>query len=198
MMMSISPTRSGKRRWSAGSLTDRLFMLAVVIKGVDGLFEMVGAFLLSVVRPSTLNAVVAVMTEHELFGTRGDILFRALRVWFAGLTPDTLRFAAAYLFVHGAMKALLAVGLLAGRPWAYPVGSAFLAIFLAYTLYRMSLGWSWVLFGFAMIDAVTLLLVLREWTAERSGAHASHRALPPPEPQPCMRGCRSTEDRGPI
>ena len=164
------------RRSGADGLSDRLFIVAVAIKGLDGLFEIVGAFILSLVRQSMLNTAVAVLTEHELAGSRGDILFHVLRIWFADLTPGKLRFAAAYLFIHGSIKAFLAISLLARRPWSYPLGSAFLAIFIAYTLYRMSLAWSWVLFGFVVLDAVTLVLVLREWAMVRRNRKAPRLA----------------------
>lgn len=164
-------------RWQGGSPSDRLFIFAVALKGLDGVLEIVGALLLLAVRPSMLNAIVVLMTEHELAGVRGDFLFHELRVWFEDLTPGSLRFAVAYLLIHGAIKLLLAVSLLGGRRWAYPVGSMFLAIFIAYTLYRMSLSWSWVLFAFAVFDAITLVLVLREWAIARR-REAAGRMMP--------------------
>ena len=65
------------------------------------------------------------------------------------------------------MKSFLAITLLLGRPWSYPVGSAFLGLFMAYTAYRLTLHWSWPLLAFLCFDLFTLVMVLREWQSQR-------------------------------
>ena len=47
------------------------------------------------------------------------------------------------------------------------LNEVFLAVFVAYTGYRLTLHWSWFLFGFMLFDMVTILLVAREWRARR-------------------------------
>src|SRR5438034_1208127 len=102
-------------KWRGADAAERAFIIAVLIKGIDGVLEVIGAFLLALVRPSTVNAIIALLTEHELTGARSDVVFLALRQWFLDLNPGKLRFAATYLFVHGAIKAFLAVTLLSGK-----------------------------------------------------------------------------------
>jgi uncharacterized membrane protein len=167
----LAPAGFGARL-RGGTATDRLFVLAMIFKGLDGLFGIVGALLLSLTRSSMLNGIVAFLTVHELDGARTDIIFHSLRVWFGGLTPGKLHFAAAYLLAHGIIKLVLAGGLLSGRRWAFPVGSVLLGVFIAYTCYRLTLDWSWVLCGFATLDGITLVLVLREWMMSRAAADA--------------------------
>jgi uncharacterized membrane protein len=67
------------------------------------------------------------------------------------------------------------VTLLLGRPWSYPVGSAFLALFMAYTAYRAAISWSWPLAAFFLFDLFTLVMVLREWQSQR---HHGYKPLP--------------------
>jgi uncharacterized membrane protein len=84
-----------------------------------------------------------------------------------GLDVSKLAFASGYLFVHGALKTFLFIMLLIGRHWSYPAGIAFLAVFVAYTGYRLTVHWSWFLLGFMLFDMLTIWLVAREWRAQR-------------------------------
>jgi uncharacterized membrane protein len=84
-----------------------------------------------------------------------------------GLDVSKLAFAAAYLFVHGALKTFLFIMLLIGRHWSYPAGIAFLAVFVAYTGYRLTVHWSWFLLGFMLFDMLTIWVVAREWRTQR-------------------------------
>ena len=168
-------------KWKGADAAERMFIIAVAIKGVDGILEVVGAFLLSLVRPSALNSFVAVLTEHELKGAKSDAIFLALRQMFVDVNPSKLHFAAAFLFIHGAIKAFMAVTLLSGKPWSFQVGTGLLALFMIYTGHRLSIGWSWLLFAFLVFDLITLVLVLREWqTHSRNGPVRARPQVSPP------------------
>ena len=107
------------------------------------------------------------LTTHELSAEPDDYLANLLVHWAEHVDVSKLAFASGYLIAHGAMKAFLAITLLLGRPWSYPVGSAFLALFMAYTAYRLTLHWSWPLVAFFCFDLFTLVMVLREWRSQR-------------------------------
>jgi uncharacterized membrane protein len=153
--------------WQGGNAVDRLFIITVAVKGFDGALGMIGGVILATLKPSTLNAIILMLTTHELW-RRHDFIARMLENGAAVLSVSRLDFAAGYLLVHGAMKTFLAVALLIGRPWAYPVGSAFLGLFMAYTAYRLSYRWSWLLLGFLFLDLFTLVVVIREWRSKRA------------------------------
>jgi uncharacterized membrane protein len=45
--------------WRAGSATDRLFIIVVAIKGLDGALGIIGGILLFFVKPHTIDVIVA-------------------------------------------------------------------------------------------------------------------------------------------
>ncbi len=47
-------------------LLDQTFEVAIILKGLDGVLEVLGGLLLLVVTPATINRIVAWLTEHEL------------------------------------------------------------------------------------------------------------------------------------
>ena len=157
--------------WRGGTTVDRLFILTVLIKGIDGGLGIIGGILLAFVKPHTLDLIVAWLTTHELSRNPQDYLFNFLIHWVSQLDVSKLAFASAYLIAHGAMKSFVAITLLLGRPWSYPLGSAFLVLFMAYTGYRLNLHWSWPLAAFFCFDLFTLVMVVREWQKQRQHAY---------------------------
>ena len=159
--------RPDHAHWRGGSTVDRLFIITVLIKGIDGGLGIIGGGLLLFVKPHTLDVIIAWLTTHELSRHPDDYVFGLLVEWLSHLDVSKLAFASGYLIAHGAMKSFLAITLLLGRPWSYPVGSAFLGLFMAYTAYRLMLHWSWPLLAFLCFDLFTLVMVLREWQSQR-------------------------------
>jgi uncharacterized membrane protein len=158
-----SPAATDHAHWRGGNATDRLFIVAVLIKGIDGVLGMIGGIILAVVRPETWDHIAAALTMHELARDPNDFLANAVLHFVNHLSVDSLAFAAGYLFVHGALKTFLFVMLLIGRHWSYPVGIAFLTVFVGYTVYRLTLHWSWILVVFLAFDLFTIFIVFREW-----------------------------------
>ena len=113
------------------------------------------------------------LTARELSEDPTDLVATLLRRWFAQMSADAELFAAIYLLTHGVAKIVLAIGLLREKPWAFPIATAFFAIFIAYMSYRLTLAWTWSIAAFCLLDFVTLLLVLHEW---RSATGAGGKA----------------------
>jgi uncharacterized membrane protein len=148
---------------ATGGLYHRLFVLAVVLKGLDGLLELAAGASLLIVGQSGLHEIVAWLTERELSEDPGDLVANLIRTGAAHLTSDAELFAALYLLAHGIIKMLLAIGLLREKAWVFPIAAAFFAIVIGYMGYRLYLAWSWTLLILAALDAATLILLLGEW-----------------------------------
>ena len=154
-------------------LYHRLFVVAVVLKGLNGIVELVAGASILAVGHAGLNGIVTLLTARELSEDPTDLVANLLRRWFAQLSPDAELFAAVYLLTHGVAKIVLATCLLREKSWAFPVAAAFFALFIAYMSYRLALGWSWSIAAFCLFDLITLFLVLHEW---RASAAAGSRA----------------------
>jgi uncharacterized membrane protein len=123
-------------------LLDTTFEVSIILKGLDGLLELVGGLLLLAVSPATIGN---------------------------GLTGSAVRFAAAYLLVHGIVKVFLVVALLRNKLWAYPWLIFTLVVFIGYQLYRIALVPSAWLIALTVFDAFVVWLTWREWQKQRRG-----------------------------
>ena len=124
----------------------RAFQIGVILKGVNGLLELIGGMLLLV--GLSHNTALA---RH--------------------LPPQDERFAAIFLLSHGVIKVLLVYALLRRKLWAYPVAIGVFAGFSVYQMYRYVIQPSGWLIALTVLDVIVILLTWAEWhrlTNERS------------------------------
>ncbi|MEO5813326.1 MAG: DUF2127 domain-containing protein [Rhodanobacter sp.] len=148
-------------RWRL--LYHRAFDVGIVLKGLDGLCEMVaGGILLLVTRPELLG-VAHWLTWQELIEDPDDFIANHLLVLTQKLSIGSWHFAGAYLLGHGLIKVGLVLGLWRGARWAYPTAMALLTAFIAYQCYRWLQHASLFLALLTLVDAVIVLLIGIEW-----------------------------------
>jgi uncharacterized membrane protein len=135
-------------------LLDQTFEVGIILKGLDGLLEVIGGLLLFVVSPATIDRVVTSLTQHELSEDPHDLLATHLLRTAHGLTGPAVVFGAVYLLAHGLVKVILVTALLKNQLWAYPWTIGFLGVFIVYQLYRLSFHAAPVL-GLIGADALT-------------------------------------------
>jgi uncharacterized membrane protein len=142
---------------------DRLFEIGIILKGLDGVLEVIGGLLLLVVSPATIDRMVTNLTQHELSEDPHDFLATHLLRTAHGLTGSAVLFGAVYLLAHGLVKVILVTALLKNQRWAYPWTIAFLGVFIAYQVYRLSFHPSVGLTGLTIFDTVIAWLTYREY-----------------------------------
>ena len=144
-------------------LLDQTFEVGIILKGLDGVLEVIGGLLLLVLSPATIDRVVTNLTQHELSEDPQDFLATHLLRTAHGLTGSAVFFGAAYLLAHGLLKVILVAALLKNQLWAYPWTIVFLGVFIVYQLYRLSLKASVGLTALTIFDAVIAWLTYREY-----------------------------------
>jgi len=149
-------------------LLDQTFEVGIILKGLDGLLEVIGGLLLLAVSPATIDRVVTSLTQHELSEDPHDVLATHLLRTAHGLTAVLL--AAVYLRAHGLVKVILVTALHKNQLWAYPWTIAFLGVFIAYQLYRLSFHPSVGLTALTILDAGIVWLTFREYRKQRTVA----------------------------
>jgi uncharacterized membrane protein len=150
----------------------RWFDAGVLLKGGDGLLEMVAGTWLAF-DPTIVQTVVFRLTAKELLHDPDDRIAAALRHVAEELGSGRHAFATFYLVAHGLVKVVLAIGLLRQRPWAFPVATWTLGALAVYQLYRFTHTHSPLLPVLAAIDLVIVWLV---WREGRVRAHERQRA----------------------
>jgi uncharacterized membrane protein len=167
------------RRKSARNATQRLFRLAIAVKGVDGAAQLLGGLMLLLVSGSAVTGLVNAIVTRDLLGDPNGVLARHLQTAAENFTGGGTRtFAVAYLLAHGLVKLGLVLALAREIGPAYPVAVVVLAAFVVYEVVRAIHTHSIALVLFAALDVLIIVLVVREYgrlRRERPAAGAPER-----------------------
>jgi uncharacterized membrane protein len=156
---------------------DATFKVGVTLKGLDGALEMIGGLVLLLISPTTINAVVHGLTQHELARDPHDFVARHLVDSAGKLTHGGTIFASVYLLSHGIAKVVLVIAVLRQQVWAYPGMMALLGAFIGYQIYRLSYRFTLGLTLLTIFDAFVVWLTWREYQGKRprTDGRAAHR-----------------------
>lgn len=158
-------------RFRARDPLDRIFEIGIILKGLDGVLEVIGGLLLLAVTPATIDRMTVRLTQHELSEDPNDFIASHMLRYTHGLTGSAVTFAAVYLLAHGIVKIVLVAALLRNQAWAYPWMIGFLLLFIGYQVYRLALSPTFWLTALTVFDALIVWLTWREWhrqTADRA------------------------------
>jgi uncharacterized membrane protein len=153
---------------SKADTTERLFKIAVVLKGIDGGLQLIGGLLLIVIPPAAITGLANAIITRDLLGDPDGTLAQHLQTAagnFAG--GGTRLFAIIYLLAHGLIKLALVWALLKRVLWAFPVGVVVLGAFVVYEVWRAVHTHSITLPIFAALDVLIIVLVIREYAKLR-------------------------------
>jgi uncharacterized membrane protein len=139
------------------------FEIGVILKGLNGLFELIGGILLLVFPPSAIQRFVVGLTHNELSRDPNDFIATHLRAAAEHLSVHAQTFAAIYLLAHGVIKAVLVYALLKDKLWAFPIAIAIFAAFGVYQMYRYFVEPSGWLIALTVLDVLVIGLTWAEW-----------------------------------
>jgi uncharacterized membrane protein len=149
---------------------DKVFWAGIVLKGLNGVAELLGGALLLVVSPSQIHLFAVAITRGELGEDPHDRIANEILRLTNHLSGSQTLFGAAYLLLHGIVKVVLVVALLRDKLWAYPWMIAFLAAFIGYQLFEIARTGSLTLVGLTVLDAVLCWLTWVEYRKHRRQA----------------------------
>ncbi|HEY8319327.1 MAG TPA: DUF2127 domain-containing protein [Amnibacterium sp.] len=156
-----------------------VFRIVLILKGLDGVLELVGGALLLIVRPSQIQGIAAFLTRTELQEDPRDFIANHVLSASHSLVHDAglSLWGALYLLVHGLVKVVLVWAVLRDRLWAYPWMIGFLAVFIAYQGYAMVVHFTWGLLLLTLLDVVVVWLTVREYRRLRRQRAARERIV---------------------
>jgi len=164
-------------RFKPTSLLDKFYEVGIIIKGVDGLLELIGGIVLLSLSSGTIVRITDSLTKSELATDPHN--FFAIHIAHAGysLAHGHNIFAAVFLLIHGFVKVALVTCLLLNKLWAYPVGLVVLTLLFLYQIYQLIVSPGFFLILLTVLDVVIIWLVWREWRL-----HPMHAKTKPIEP----------------
>lgn len=149
------------------TLLDKTYEIGIIIKGIDGILELVGGALVLILSPGAITGIAHFLTQHELQQDPHDFIAMHILKLGQHLAHGPNYFAAAFLLTHGAVKVFLVACLLLNKLWAYPWALVVLSLFLVYQLYQMVTRPTFTMAFLSVLDAVIIWLIYREWQQVR-------------------------------
>lgn len=150
------------------------YTIGVVLKGIDGLVELVTGVLL-IMSPGMVHLVLSATIAEARESNAAVRVFIAdhLAHLNAQLTSTAIALLVVFLLVHGVVKLVLVYCLLRRLHRVYPYALAILVLFLAFQVYAFVRVPSVSLAIFTVIDVVIIVLVWLEWRKLRGRAVAA-------------------------
>ena len=139
------------------------FEVGVVLKGLNGLLELIGGTLLLAFPPSAIQHFIVGLTHNELSEDPNDFIATHLRSAAEHLSVGGELFAAIYLLSHGVIKAVLVYALFKDKLWAFPWAIGVFTAFAIYQIYRYFVQPSGGLIALTVLDVIVIVLAWAEW-----------------------------------
>lgn len=148
-------------------ILDLVFLIGVLLKGLDGLVETAAGAILLFVTPAQVRGAAAAATSNELTEDPHDLVANLIVHGAARLHAGSMVFIAAYLLLHGLVKLAIVIALLVGSRRVYPWAMAALGAFLVFQLYELIVRPSVGVAVLTVLDGVIIWLTWREWRRGR-------------------------------
>src|SRR5689334_524019 len=147
--------------------THRLFEVALLLKGFNGLVELSGGTLALFVPLERVNQLVLWLTASELESHPNDALAAALAHAAERWSVGAKVYASFYLMAHGFVKLFLVYSLWREKIWAFPVALSLMGALVCYSLYRFTHTHAVGLLLFAAVDVIIMTAIWREYQMRR-------------------------------
>jgi uncharacterized membrane protein len=144
------------------------FEIGLLMKGIDGLLEIIGSILLLFLTPDRYNWLIRLLTQHELSEDPQDLFANYLINSSPSFSSSTQHFVVFYLLSHGIIKCILVLLLWRQKLWAYPLAILSLILFVVYQLYRYTFTHSAFLILLTIFDVLMIFLTYKESKQVRS------------------------------
>ncbi len=139
----------------------RIFIFGILIKGIDGLLEILGS--IALLFSDRLSAWIKVMIHGELLEDPHDLMANYLQHHFSLFSVHSVLFGFLYLFSHGIIKILLVIGLLRNKLFAYLSALFIFMLFVVYQLYCYAYSHASYLILLTILDVIVIALTWHEY-----------------------------------
>jgi uncharacterized membrane protein len=148
---------------------DKAFEIGIILKGLDGLIEIVSGLILLLISSDTIKHFANWLSQHELTKDPHDFLANHITAYANHLSVSSVTFGGLYLLSHGVVKVVLVTAVLKQKLWAYPWMIGFLVIFIIYQLYRLVDKFTVGMLLLTIFDLIIVWLTAVEYNRHKSG-----------------------------
>lgn len=147
---------------TAPKLVHKIFLIGIVLKGINGVLELIGGVVLLVISSHTIIHFVEIVTEGELIHESHDI-FANFLLSSAHSLVLVKYFSSFFLLSHGIVKLFLIYGLLKRILWFYHLAIGIFVLFIVYQTYRYFLSPSFLMILLNIFDVIVILFTYLEY-----------------------------------
>ncbi|MGH3719519.1 MAG: DUF2127 domain-containing protein [Pseudonocardiaceae bacterium] len=163
------------------STTERLFRVAIAMKGLDGGLQLLAGIVLIFLPAAAITRLADTVVNRELVGDPTGKLAVHLHAAADHFAGGSRSFAITYLLLHGIIKIVLVAALWRKLMAAYPIAVAALGAFVVYEVLRAIHTRSIALPIFAALDLVIIFLVVKEYLQLRRERRLGVKSKPSSE-----------------
>lgn len=146
-----------------------LFYIGLAAKGLNGLFECIGAYFLFILKQEWIDKFMTVVVIPELRQDPTDRIMNYFYNLCHTLSIDSQRSIAIYMMLHGAVKLVFICLLFKKVLWAFPASVAVFGLLLMYEIYKFIHIHSFLLLILIAIDiAFVGVIVLEYWNIKKA------------------------------
>jgi len=151
----------------------KCFLISILLKGINGVLEILGGILLLIIRgQSIVNFVevasfVEIITEGEVIQVPKNLASNFL-LNLAYSVALNKYFTIIFLLSHGIIKLFLIICLLKRKLWSYPLAILVFVLFIVYQTYQYYLSPSSLMILLNIFDVFVILVTYIEYRSLKS------------------------------
>lgn len=157
-----------KKSIQKNNIVHKSFEIGIILKGIDGVLEVIGGILLMFLNPLRLNKLTVILTQHELSEDPRDVIANYMIKISSNFSISTQYFGVFYLISHGVVKFILVMLLRKKKLWAYPLTIVSLVLFIIYQIYRYTIDHSIGLLILTIFDIIMIVLTFIEYKSMKN------------------------------
>ena len=143
----------------------RLFQVAVIMKGINGVLEIIAGFVLMLVGTHRINHMLELGTQALLVDSPQGWLLKVFAENGIARQIPPVSFAVIYLLANGLAKVVIVHALMQRRRRVFPYAVAFLGLFVLFGVVRLYTHRSPVLAVALVLDLLVMASIWREYRA---------------------------------
>ena len=140
-------------------VSDNLFKAGLIVKGVNGVLEIIGGILLLFINQTSIGGFVKLIFHHELLQDPNDFVGNFLLNLSSNLSVGIQYFFAIYFLINGVVKIGLIYGLWRKKLWTYVVAEIIFSVLLIYEVYKFASNHSIYLLFLIFLDVIVVILI---------------------------------------
>ncbi len=148
---------------NSANVVHKLFTASVVIKGFNGVWEIVVGLLFLLARPEAVQQAFLRAGTAAVVQGSGQFVSSQVMRHAQSFSESSQYFIAWYFLLYGALNIFLVIFLSRGKLWAYPVSMACFTLFILYQIRQVLLYHSGLLLLFTIFDILLVVVTYLEY-----------------------------------